>query len=163
MIKIGLVGAGIIAGDHKRAIYQNDDCIISAVCDINIERAEKLVEGTEAKVYSDYREMAEKEELDGVIINLPHFLHKESTIYFLEHNIPTLIEKPMAMTEDECQDMINVSEKTGTPLAIGHVQKYFAPHRYLKELSKSGKLGKLCAYRESKNRDYFVNRPEWFL
>lgn len=163
MIKIGLVGAGIIANDHKAAIYKNDNCVMSCVCDIAVERAEALAKGTGAKVYTDYREMAEKEDLDGVIINLPHFLHKEATICFLEHNIPTLIEKPMAMSVAECDEMIQAAQRTGTPLAVGHVQRYFTVHRYVKKLAESGKLGRLCSVTETKNKDYFNNRPGWFL
>ena len=44
----------------------------------------ELAKGTQAKVYTDYKEMQKHETLDGVILNLPHFLHKDVSIFFLE-------------------------------------------------------------------------------
>ena len=98
MFKIGLVGTGIIADFHKKAIEKNSEVIITAVCDIDIRKAENAAEGTNASVYTDYKEMAEKESLDCVILNLPHFLHRDVTVYFLNKGISVLVEKPMANT-----------------------------------------------------------------
>ena len=63
MFKIGLVGTGIIADFHKKAIDKNSEVIITAVCDIDIRKAENAAERTNASVYTDYKEMAEKESL----------------------------------------------------------------------------------------------------
>lgn len=163
MIKLGIVGAGAIGKAHKKAILNNADCTISAICDVVCENALKLAEGTDAKIYTDYKEMQENEKLDGVILNLPHFLHKEITVYFLEKGIPTLIEKPMANSVEECDAMIEASAKYNTPLGVGHVQRYFKCHKYLRDLIKSNKLGKLCSITETRNINYFPNRPKWFL
>ncbi len=163
MIKLGIVGAGAIGKGHKRAIMNNKECVIAAICDVVEEKAQELAEGTGARVYTDYKEMQKSEELDGVILNLPHFLHKEVTVYFLEKGIPTLIEKPMANSTEECDAMIEASEKYNTPLGVGHVQRYFKCHKYLRDLIKSNKLGKLCSITETRNVNYFPNRPKWFL
>lgn len=163
MLRIGIVGAGAIGRGHKAAIEQNPDCRITAICDLAIEKARELAEGTDANIYTDYKEMQEKEQLDGVILNLPHFLHKDVTVFFLEHKIPTLIEKPMANSVEECEEMIEASKKYNTPLGVGHVQKYFRCHKYLRQIIKENKLGKLCAITETRNVNYFPNRPKWFL
>lgn len=73
MIKIGIVGAGIIGIEHKKAIMKNSDCTIAAICDLDIEKAKSLSEGTDAAIYTDYKEMCKNESLDAVILNLPHF------------------------------------------------------------------------------------------
>lgn len=163
MIKIGIVGAGAICTMHKQAIEKNPDCVMAAVCDLAIEKAQKAVEGTEARAYTDYKDMAEKEELDAVILNLPHFLHKDVTIYFLEKKIAVLVEKPMAITTEECDAMAEASRKSGAPLAIGHVQKYHACYKKVKEYIQTGELGKLAHITETRNSDYFTGRPRWFL
>ncbi len=163
MKKFGIVGAGIISDAHKQALLANNECEISAICDIATDKAEKLAEGTSARVYADYKVMQENEELDAVILNLPHFLHMEVTVYFLEHNVAVLCEKPMANTVAECDRMIEVSKSTGTPLAIGHVQRYFECFRELKKMIKEETLGKLCSFTETRNTDYFNGRPKWFL
>lgn len=163
MLRIGVVGAGIIGESHKEGILKEGNSCMAAVCDLDIEKAKKLAEGTDAHIYTDYKEMQEKEELDGVILNLPHFLHKEVTIYFLDHKVPVLVEKPMANSVEECDAMIEASKRNNTPLAVGHVQKYFEAYRYLREVVKSGRLGKFCSMTETRNIDYFTNRPGWFL
>ena len=124
MINIGIVGAGAIGEVHKETIRKNKNCELIAICDISVEKAETLAEGTKAKVYEDYKKMQEIEALDMVIINLPHFLHKEVSMFFLENNIPVLLEKPMALTTEECNEMIGVSKESNTPFAVGHVQRY---------------------------------------
>ncbi len=163
MVKFGIVGAGIIADAHKEAILANGDCEITAICDIALEKAQALAEGTCAKVYADYKEMQEKERPDAVILNLPHFLHMEVTVYFLQKGVAVLCEKPMANTLEECDKMIEAAEKSGTPLAIGHVQRYFEAHRELRKIIKEERLGKLCSFSEIRNTDYFTGRPKWFL
>ena len=85
---------------HKAALLGNSSCELAAVCDITAEQAGQLAEGTNARVYTDYREMQEAEQLDAVILNLPHYLHKEVSVFFLEHHIAVLVEKPMANTTE---------------------------------------------------------------
>ena len=163
MIRIGIVGAGAIGKGHKKAIVSNGDCTIAAICDVIKEKAQELADGTRANIYTDYREMHRKEQLDGVILNLPHFLHKEVTVYFLANRIPTLIEKPMANTTEECDAMIEASQRYNTPLGVGHVQKYYRCHKYMRELIQNNELGRLCMITETRNINYFRNRPKWFL
>lgn len=163
MYKFGIVGAGAIGGCHKEAFMTNPDCELVAICDKVLERAQKLAENTNARVYDDYQKMQEAEKLDAVILNLPHFLHECVTVYFLEKGISVLVEKPMAINTAECDAMIAAAKKSGAKLAVGHVQKYHKCYTFLKEIIESGKLGKLCGIREVRNCDYFTNRPKWFL
>ncbi len=164
MKRFGIVGAGIIAASHKAALLGNSSCELAAVCDITAEKAEQLAEGTNARVYTDYREMQEAEQLDAVILNLPHYLHKEVSVFFLEHHIAVLVEKPMANTTEECDAMIEASQRANTLLAVGHVQRYYECYRKLRERMEAGRLGKLCLMTETRNVSYFnENRPRWFL
>jgi len=164
MIKLGIVGAGIIGKDHEQVIRDNPDCILTAVCDTVEERAREIAANHNAEVYTDYKEMCEKADMDAVILNLPHFLHHDATVYFLEKGIHVLVEKPMAMTVEECDSMIAASKKSGAKLAIGHVQRYFSAYGEIKKIKESGKYGKLCMITEVRNMNYInPNRPKWFL
>lgn len=164
MFKIGIVGAGIIGKSHSDAIYDNPDCTLVAVCDTVEERARAIALQHNSKTYTDYKKMAEETELDAVILNLPHFLHKEISIYFLERKIAVLVEKPMAIDVKECDEMIKSAERNSTPLAVGHVQRYFCCYEKVKEIIKTNKLGKLCQMIEIRNINYFTDeRPGWFL
>ena len=163
MLKIGIVGAGIIGRAHASAIMNNPDCRLEAVCDSVKEKALEIAKIHNAKCFTDYREMAESVDLDAVIINLPHFLHCEATVFFLDKKINVLIEKPMAMSVEECDRMIMTAEKSGAKLAIGHVQRYYSAYREVKEIVENGRYGKLCMITEVRNDNYLQGRPEWFL
>lgn len=164
MIKIGIVGAGIIGKSHAKAIEENDECILTAVCDTAVEKAEEIASVHNADIYTDYKEMCEKADMDAVILNLPHFLHHEATVYFLKKGIHVLVEKPMAMTVAECDSMIEASQKSGAKLAVGHVQRYFTAYGEIKKIVDSGKFGKLYMISETRNTKYINSkRPAWFL
>lgn len=163
MKRIGIVGAGIIGKTHAEAIGKCEGCMLAAAADIVKERAEELAKPYGAKAFDDYRKMAEQCELDAVIINLPHFLHCEASCYFLNKKISVLVEKPMAMTVEECDKMIEAAAKNKVSLTVGHVQQFTKAHNCLKEVIQSEKMGRLLRVTETRNRDYFTGRPSWFL
>lgn len=163
MLKFGIVGAGRIATDHANALLLHTGCELAAVADIHLERAEALAKDSGAKVYSDYKLMCGEEDLDAVIINLPHYLHCEAAVFFLEHKVSVMVEKPMAMNVNECNRMISASKESNAKLAVGHLQRFFPCYDVIKEIIASGKYGKLCMFTEVRNIDYFTGRPEWFL
>ena len=165
MLKIGIVGAGTIGRMHAEAIQNRADCVLAAVADVLPGRAEALADG--APCYTDYTQMCAQmcgqSMLDAVIINLPHGLHCEAGVYFLSHGVSVLMEKPMANTAAECDEMIRAARKSGAKLAVGHVQRYFPAYEIIKQYCESGELGPLTMVTEIRNTDYFTNRPAWFL
>lgn len=163
MYKIGIVGAGIIGQSHSDCILKNPDCVLTAVCDTVIERAEEIASLHGAKCFTDYKQMPGNVELDAVILNLPHFLHCEATVFFLEKGVHVLVEKPMAMNVEECEKMIEAAKRSGSKLAVGHVQRYYSSYDEIKKLIKDNTYGKLCMISETRNINYLPNRPKWFL
>ena len=111
MIRIGIVGAGGIAKSHAAAIADNPDCAIAFVADIDKDRAEKMAAEYNALAFTDYKDF-DCEGIDAVILNLPHYLHCEATVFFLEKGVHVLCEKPMANTTDECDRMIAAAKKS---------------------------------------------------
>lgn len=163
MFKIGIVGAGIIGKRHADAVFNNPDCELACVVDIDISKAEEIAAKYNAKGFTDYKNIPEDIKMDAVILNLPHYLHCEATIYFLNKGINVLVEKPMAMTTQECDEMIDAAKRNGVKLAVGHVQRYFSAYKEIKKIIESGKFGKLCMITEIRNINYLPNRPKWFL
>ena len=165
MFKIGIVGAGIMIKDHINGILKNENCQLTMVADIDIEKAKEAAKETGAIAYVDYHDFCKDPDNkpDVVIVNLPHFLHKEVTIYFLENKVNVLVEKPMAMNKQECLEMIEAAKKNGVKLGVGHVQQYFGSNKRLKEIIDSNRLGKLIRMIETRNADYFTGRPKWFV
>ena len=165
MFKVGLVGAGAMGFPHANAIAKNENCVLTMVADLVIEKAEEIARLHNATAFTDYRDFCknEEEKPDVVILNLPHFLHYEATVYFLNKGVNVLVEKPMAMNVEECDKMIEVAKQNGVKLGVGHVMQYMDGNTYIKEAVESGKYGKLVRMTETRNTNYFKNRPAWFL
>lgn len=162
MIDIAVIGTGIIAAEHLEAIKKLDEVRLTAVCDKDEKKARAAAEKYNTRYFTDYRDIVGK--ADAVILNLPHFLHCEVSVFFLEAGLDVLVEKPMANTVAECDRMIDAAEKSGRKLAVGHVQRYFKANRELKRIIESGEYGPLCMMSERRTTDYFsASRPEWFL
>lgn len=164
MLNIAVVGTGIIGLTHLKAIAQSQACSLCALCDVNEEVVKELAKEKDVPYFTDYKEIPGSVEVDAVILNLPHYLHCEATVFFLEHGIHVFVEKPMANTVDECDRMIAAAEKSGKKLAVGHVQRYFPFNQLVKKMYESGELGELCMYNEVRTVNYFAeSRPRWFL
>ena len=163
MLRIAIVGTGIIAGLHIDAINKLENCTLVALCDLNKPKLDELCEKFSVPGYTDYKEMSEKEDFDAAILNLPHGLHADASIFFLESGRHVLVEKPMANTLEECDKMLESAKKSGKKLAVGHIQRFFRPNRVVKEYIENGILGKFCMYSEQRSINYFLpDRPAWF-
>lgn len=164
MLRIGIIGAGIICESHVRSIERMDNVTLKAVADIVIEKALAFTEPLGVNAYVDYKEMIEKEDLDAVIINLPHKLHREATLFAADHGLHVLVEKPMAASSEDCEAMIKGAKENNVKLMIAHIQRYFSHNIKVKELVDSGELGDLVAVTDTRNIYYFHDqRPRWFL
>lgn len=164
MIRIAVVGTGSIGMSHLQAIKESQDCVLCALCDINEVKVKELAEEYQVPYFLDYHDIPGKVEADAVILNLPHFLHCESTVFFLEQGIHVLVEKPMANTVKECNRMIEAAKKHHCKLAVGHVMRYYDVFAFLKRVVAEETFGKLCMVTNFRSADYFADsRPRWFL
>jgi len=163
MLKIAVIGTGIIGRSHLKAIKQSECCTLCAVCDSNEEAAVTLANEYGVPYFTNYKDIAETE-AEAVIINLPHWLHCEVSEFFLNMGLHVLVEKPMANTTEECDRMLAAAKRNDRKLAIGHVQRFFQANRKVKEICQSKELGELCMFNEVRTINYFASdRPKWFL
>ncbi|MDF2814094.1 MAG: dehydrogenase [Paenibacillus sp.] len=140
-IKIGIIGCGNMAGSHARGYDDlKDRMSVTATCDIDYERAVNAAQLYEAeKVFQSYRDVIEH--VDAVLIALPHDLHYEAGMTFLEAGKHVLMEKPLANTEQECIDLIQASNNRGKVLMTAYPVRYHPLVRRLKELLDSRAYG----------------------
>ena len=143
MYSFGMIGTGIIAGCHLEAIAAHTRTRLAAVADVVRPRAEAAAAPFGAAVYTDYHQMLENEHLDAVIINLPHGLHEPCAIDCAEHGVHILLEKPMSVSPESCERIIQTCERHHVLLQIGHVQRYRPENRAARAIIESGELGEL--------------------
>ena len=93
------------------------------------------------RVYADYREMIVKESPDGVFITAPDFLHEEMALFALEHHVAVYLEKPMALTIQGCDRILESARRNRTVLMLGHNMRYMNYIRKMKEIIDSGVIG----------------------
>ncbi len=164
MIKTAVVGTGSIGEEHLSAIENLKEFQLCAVCDTNEEKGKAFAKKYGVRFFENYKDIPSQTDAETVILNLPHFLHCDAAVFFLEHGIDVLVEKPMANTVEECDRMIEAAKKNGKKLAVGHVQRYFASNAKVKEYIETKQLGELVMCEEHRTIDYFSEeRPKWFL
>ncbi|WP_159723707.1 Gfo/Idh/MocA family protein [Enterococcus sp. CSURQ0835] len=147
VLKIGIIGCGGIAnGKHLPALVQVEGVELCAFCDVISDRAERAFRdfGTaNSRVFTDYQEMLNKEELDVVHVCTPNISHAEISIAAMKAGCHVMCEKPMAKTSQEAQAMIHTSKVTGKKLTIGYQNRFRADSRYLHKVCHDGDLGEI--------------------
>lgn len=144
-IGIGIIGAGGIAqGQHMPSYARLSDKVqIIAVADVNEANARSAAEKFGVPhVYTDYRELLQRNDIHAVSVTTPNFFHKEATISALEAGKHVLCEKPLARNAHEAREMVQTARRTGKILQVA-LQWRFAGftqflHKYIRE---EGNLG----------------------
>ncbi|OPG95094.1 dehydrogenase [Chryseobacterium mucoviscidosis] len=149
-IKVAVFGCGAIAERRHIPEYAaNENVELVAFADPIVERAEKMAETYGGKAYSSYEELLASEEVDAVSVCTPNYLHASMAIAAANAGKHVLVEKPMAVTTEEGEQMIEAAKKNGVYLMVGHNQRLMPPHVKAKEILDSGKLGKVLNFRTS--------------
>jgi len=112
----GIIGAGLIADFHARAIRDIPNARLVGVCGRTSDRAQKLAQKYSCKAFTDYREMVAHDEINILTIATPSGFHMEPTIAAAEAGKHVLCEKPLEVTLDRIDAMIAAHEKAGTKL-----------------------------------------------
>lgn len=145
-----MIGCGSIA-KHRHILEYRDhpEVELVAFSDPVIERAEAFAQQYQAKAYKDYREMLQKEKIDAVSVCTPNAVHAPATIEALKTKCHVLCEKPMAVSMEETEEMIQAANEHQVILMIGHNQRLMPPHVKAKEILQSGLLGKVLTFRSA--------------
>ena len=156
MLKAGLIGLGGITRTHRKAFaaleklgkaelvaaYDIDPGAFDRKIAINIDDGTSKF-SEHFKFYTDLDEMLEKEELDFLDVCVPSFLHSKITSDLLRRGYHVMCEKPMALTYDDCREMIRASEESGKELMIGQCLRFYPAFDYIKEVIDDGRFGKV--------------------
>ncbi|GAB2507424.1 Gfo/Idh/MocA family protein [Paramicrobacterium agarici] len=161
-MRIGLIGAGAVAGYYRHAA-QELGIELAAVCDVNTDAAEAAAPAG-AQIFGDHRELYESGLVDAVVVNTPHALHAPMTIEAAEAGLHVLVEKPMAISLEECDQMVQAAETSGTTLMVGHIQHYMPDKLAAAAAIAEGEIGQPTLLRDYRTTDYRTGmRSAWFF
>lgn len=145
-LRLGIIGCGAVTEQsHLPAALACNRVELTALVDKNLSRAENLAKRLGVPhVSQDYTDIFD--EVDAAILALPHVLHAPVSIDFLNHGIPVLVEKPMALNTAECDAMIAAAQQNGVSLAVGLVRRFRHTDQFIKTLIDGGFLGKIESF-----------------
>lgn len=144
-LKLGIVGIGVGASEILPAMESTPNIDLAAGADINPRVLETFHKRYGARTYGSIEKLCDDPEVEAVWISTPNKFHAPHTIIAAERGKHVVVEKPMAISLQEAEAMIEAAGKNKIKLMCGHTQS-FGPHiRTMRRIIRSGELGKLCA------------------
>ena len=136
--RLGFIGLGYITVNaHLPPLAELADeglVVFQAFCDADEETAAGQARAFGANaVYSDHREMFEKEELDGVYICIPPTLHTDAELIAAEKGIPVMVEKPQTLDIAQAVRFSEAIRKSGVPSQVGFMSRYYATAAFIRD------------------------------
>ncbi len=131
---------------------------ITAAADFRTDALAKFRKEYDAQVFTSVEAMCQSPNVDFIYIATPNQLHAEHAITAAKHKKHVIVEKPMALSIAECDGMNEAAEENGVNLLCGHTHSFDPPIRKIREIVKSGELGKLCMV-HTWNYNEFMYRP----
>lgn len=168
-VRIGVIGCGAIAEEaHLPGYAACEDAEIVAVCDTDGDRARAVAAKFGVKdVYTSHNELLKDPSIDAVSICTPNYLHATQTIDALKAGKHVLCEKPMAVSREDAQAMLEAAEAHGKLLMIGFTHRFYRANRYMKKVIASGQIGEVTAIRVRMAHhgpyDSWVAKSDWFF
>ena len=147
-IRVAIVGCGRISDLHQLGYRGRDDAQIVAVCDTKKLRAKEKAKawGVE-KVYTNYQQVLEDPQIDLVELLTPHHLHCPMTVDACEAKKHVSVQKPMALSAAEADQMIASADQAGVMLRVYENFVYYAPAVRAREMIEAGEIGDIQAIR----------------
>jgi len=144
-VGVGIIGCGTIAKtSHIPSYLRTPECELIALADQDLGTAKELAhEHAIERVYDDYRELLECDEIDAVSVCTPPSTHSEIVIGACEAGKHILCEKPIALSLEEADQMINAAQRAGVILAIGHQFRFLPNVQKAREMVDKKAIGEV--------------------
>jgi len=169
--KVGIIGVGTIGCAHIRAFTANKKAEVAAIADINPDTLKAVSEKFKIKkAFTDYHDLLAIDDLDGVAVCTPPFLHAKITCDAASSGKHVLCEKPMAMNSEEARRMVETCDEAGVKLGICSARFRFTNSVELaKKYVDKGRIGRVYYYRATTLRRRgrpgidILKESKWFL
>ncbi len=146
-LKIGVIGAGGRGALAGHAHNPDNGVRLVAGADVNAKARDDFKEkyGPDAFVTPDYRKLLERSDINAVFVTSPDFLHEEHGVAALEAGKDVYLEKPMAITLEGCDRLLQAARRNKRKLYLGHNMRHMSFVRKMKELIDTGRIGEVKA------------------
>jgi predicted dehydrogenase len=146
-IRVGLLAYGAIGHEHNLAVQATDGLVLAAVCDTNPERVAAALElAPEATPFEDASAMLDSGTIDLVVVSTPPDSHFSWAKVALQRGIHVILEKPMALTAEQCDELMALADSSGRLLVVYQNRRYDRDFATLAALIASGAIGEVFQY-----------------
>jgi UDP-N-acetyl-2-amino-2-deoxyglucuronate dehydrogenase len=164
VIKFGIIGCGHIGKRHAAVLDNAKLAEISGLCDLEVSKTEELAELYNVEqLTTDYHKLLAGR-LEVVSICTPHYLHKPMTLDALQAGKDVVVEKPMALSTKDAEEMTSLAAKLNRKLYVIKQNRFNVPIKLAEEAIKTGKLGKIfmveCNVLWNRHQAYY-DQSEW--
>ncbi len=139
MAKIAVVGVGGWGKNHVRALSELD--ALSVVCDVDACRVKTFADKYDVNSYTSIDDMLKNEKLDGAIISTPTSTHFAVAKQIMECRINVLVEKPMAPSSAECEQMRSIAKRNHVIITTGYIERFNPAVNQVKNFISQKKYG----------------------
>ena len=122
LIKVGVVGVGHLGKEHARIYSQLSGCELVGVHDVNPKAAEAVAKKTRCRVFQSVQELAAA--VDAISVVVPTTAHREVAGAFLEQGKDVFIEKPIAETTAQAEELVRMARDKGVLIQVGHIERF---------------------------------------
>lgn len=143
MIKIGLLGSGMIGNTHINGFLSMKSKIArySAVCDIDVNKRNAFAQEYGLRAFADLNEMLADPDIDAIDLCLPSFMHEEYAVKTARARKHLLIEKPVAFTLDAARNIFATARENNIRVMVAQVIRFWPEYVEIKKICDSGELG----------------------
>jgi len=142
-IKTAVIGVGSMGVNHARINWELPDVDLVGVVDFNRETAERVAKKFGSKAFFNHKTLLDEAKPEAVTLAVPTIYHHKIALDVIERGIPLLIEKPIAFTTEEGQEIIDAAKNNNVKLMIGHIERFNPAITTLKNLIAEGELGRI--------------------
>lgn len=144
-VNVGVIGVGAMGYNHARVYYKLEEANLVAVSDVSERTLNKVAKKYDAKGFTDYEDLLKDPEIEVVSVCVPTTFHHDVVMEAIKHGKHVLVEKPIAFTLKEAEDMIAAAKEAGVILATGHVERFNPAVQKAKELIDNDVIGDIVS------------------
>lgn len=157
-LRVGVAGLGVAASQILPAFKGSAAYALVAGADNRAEARDAFTREHERPAVATIEELCARDDIDAIWISTPNTLHAEHTVAAARAGKHVICEKPMAVTLEECDRMIQAAADNNVVLLQGHSKIYQAPMRMMRDVVRSGRLGRVLQIQSSNFNDW-LQRP----
>lgn len=157
-MRLGVIGLGGAAMQMLPSLMTHPRIRLAGCADPNHESRRRFADDFDATPYADAEGLCADPAIDAVYIASPHQWHRAQAVLAAQAGKHIVVEKPMALSLDDCEAMDAAARRNGVHLVVGHTHSFNAPIRKMREIISSGELGYLALI-NSFSYGNFLYRP----